>query len=389
MTETLITADLPESPSKGEFRDVMGRFASGVTVITTHLDGEDYGAAASAVSSLSDEPPSLLICLNVTSTTAQAIVKSGTFAVNVLAEDSAPIAQRFASKAPGKFETVAFERGHAGVPLVSGCIAHFECVVDETVRGGTHLVFLARVVRVSSTPGSPLAYFRGSFGRMETAPDAAALHAVRDFVVGAVSDVSVPLDAEGIAAALEIEVGRTYQALVALTAEGLVRRTGATFEVEPVPDQVIFDYYAAKLAIEIGAAAQTVGSTDTEQLAELRRLLDATLEFTVDEEFSDPEGWIRANAAFHEYLVGLAGSVILTETYKGLRLPALEQRSIRHSTRATHLLHDDHRAIVKGYETGDVELVLRTLGAHARRPQETRAEESQARESALHGGAAV
>jgi flavin reductase (DIM6/NTAB) family NADH-FMN oxidoreductase RutF/DNA-binding FadR family transcriptional regulator len=371
MTEVDITED---GPSKGEFRDVMGRFASGVTVITTQLDGQDLGAAASAVSSLSDEPPSLLICLNVTSTTAQAIVQTGRFAVNVLAEDSAPIAQRFASKAPDKFSTIAFERGSTGVPLISGCIAHFECVVDETVRGGTHLVFLARVVRVSSTPGNPLAYFRGSFGRMETAPDAAALHAVRDYVVSAVTDVATPLDAESIAAELEIEVGRTFQALVALTAEGLVRRTGGTFEVEPVPDQVIFDYYAAKLAIEIGAAAQTVGSADQNQLAELRRLLDDTLRFSVDGQFGDPRGWIAANAAFHEYLVGLAGSAILSETYKGLRLPALDQRSISQSTRATGLLHDDHRAIVEGYESGDVELVLRTLTAHARRPQESRQE---------------
>src|SRR5690606_8172746 len=202
-------------PSKVEFRDVMGRFASGVTVITSHLEGEDHGAAASAVSSLSDEPPILLICLNVTSSTAQAITKSGTIAVNVLSEDSAPVAQRFASKAPDKFQSVVFERGHGEAPLIAGSIAQFECVVEETVRGGTHLVFLARVVRVTSHPGNPLAYFRGSFGRMETAPDAAALHVVRDYVVASVTDQPVPIDAEAISAQLEIEVGRTYQALVA------------------------------------------------------------------------------------------------------------------------------------------------------------------------------
>jgi flavin reductase (DIM6/NTAB) family NADH-FMN oxidoreductase RutF/DNA-binding GntR family transcriptional regulator len=370
MTATDLTT---EGPSKWEFRDAMGRFASGVTVITTHVDGTDFGAAASAVTSLSDEPPMLLICLNVTSSTAQAIVASGTFAVNVLAEDSAPIAQRFASKAPDKFATVAFERGHGEAPLISGCIAQFECVVEETVRGGTHLVFLARAVRVTSHPGNPLAYYRGSFGRMETAPDAAALHAVRDYVVGAVSDVSVPLDVERISAELDVEVGRTYQALAALANEGLVRRSGASFEVEPVPDQVIFDYYAAKLAVEIGAAAQTVGKVGQDELAELRRLMEATLEYVRGEEFSDPEGWIRSNAAFHEYLVGLAGSVILNETYKGLRLPALEIRSITQSTKATGKLLDDHAAIVEGYEAGNLEEVLGTLVAHANRPQETRA----------------
>ncbi len=364
---------LIEPPSKWEFRDVMGRFASGVTVITTRDGDVDFGAAASAVSSLSDEPPMILICLNVTSSTAQAITRSGVFAVNVLAEDAAPIAQRFASKGDDKFAALAFERGHGGAPLLSGSIAQFECVVEDSVRGGTHLVFLARVVRVTSHPGSPLAYFRGSFGRMETAPDSAALHAVRDYVVHAVSDVSVPLDAEAIAEVLEIEIGRAFRALTALVDEGLVRRTGATFEVEPVPDQVIFDYYAAKLAIEVGAASQTVGRLDAEQLAELRRRSEDTLQYVHDEEFVDPEGWIRSNAAFHEYLVSLAGSVILTETYKGLRLPSLELRTIRQSTKATAKLLDDHSAIVEGYEAGDVTRVLEALAAHARRPQESRA----------------
>jgi flavin reductase (DIM6/NTAB) family NADH-FMN oxidoreductase RutF len=364
---------LIEPPSKWEFRDVMGRFASGVTVITTREGEVDFGAAASAVSSLSDEPPMILICLNVTSSTAQAITRTGCFAVNVLAEDSAPIAQRFASKGADKFQSVAFERGHGGAPLLAGCIAQFECVVEDSVRGGTHLVFLARVVRVTSHPGNPLAYFRGSFGTMETAPDSAALRAVRDYVVNTVTDESVPLDAEAIAETLDIEIGRAFRALVALVDEGLVRRAGASFEVEPVPDQVIFDYYAAKLAIEVGAASQTVGHLTDEQLAELRRRMEATLEYVHDDEFVDPEGWIRSNAAFHEYLVTLAGSVILTETYKGLRLPSLELRTIRQSTKATSKLLDDHSAIVEGYESGDVAKVLATLAAHARRPQESRA----------------
>ena len=365
---------VPDAPEKWDFRDAMGRFASGVTVITTHDGGVDFGAAASAVSSLSDEPPMILICLNVTSTTAQAIQRSGVFAVNVLSEDSAPIAQRFASKGDDKFKSVPFERGHAGEPLISGCIAQFEVDVEETVRGGTHLVFLGRVRKVTSHPGNPLAYFRGTFGRMEMQADSAALRAVRDYVVGKVADISVPLDAEHIADALEIEVGRTYSALTALANEGLVRRTGATFEVEPVPDQVLFDYYSAKFAIEFGTAAQTVGKVSPEELAELRSRMEATLEYVRDDVFTDPEGWIRTNNAFHEYLVELAGSVILNETYKGLRLPALELRAITHSTKAPSALLEDHATIVEGYETGDLDLVLRTLEAHSRRPKETRTE---------------
>ncbi|UOQ56878.1 flavin reductase [Leucobacter allii] len=362
-----------DAPSKGEFRDVMGRFASGVTVITTHENGTDFGAAVSAVSSLSDEPPMLLVCLNVSSTTGQAVKRTGVFAVNVLAEDSAPLAYQFASRGDDKFSSVAFERGEGDVPLISGSIAHFECEVQEAVRGGTHFVFLARVRRVSSTPGNPLAYFRGSFGRMEMNADAVALRAVRDYVVARVDDVAVPLDAEGMAAALDLEVGRTFSALIALAGEGLVKRSGTVFEVEPVPDRVLYDYYSAKLSIELGVAAQTVGRVSVERLAELRRLMEATLEHVDGDRFTDPEAWVVSNAEFHEYLVGLAGSVILDETYRGLQLRAVERRAITATTRATAELLEDHRAIVAGYEAGNVGAVLATLQAHAHRAAQTRA----------------
>ena len=137
---------------------------------------------------------------------------------------------------------------------------------------------------------------------------------------------------------------------------------------------MLFDYYSAKFAIEYGTAVQTVGKITPEQLVELRSLMEATLEFVRDDVFTDAEGWIRTNNAFHEYLVELAGSVILNETYKGLRLPALELRSISHSTKAPSALLEDHAAIVEGYEAGDLDLVLRTLEAHARRPRESRTE---------------
>ena len=96
-------------PTSDDFRDVIGRFASGVTVITTRHEGRNYGSTASAVSSLSAEPPMLLICLNKASASAHAVAASGTFAVNVLAEDHVQLAGRFASKLADKFEGVPTE----------------------------------------------------------------------------------------------------------------------------------------------------------------------------------------------------------------------------------------------------------------------------------------
>ena len=99
------------SLASDEFRDIIGRFASGVTVITAQHDDQRYGTTASAVSSLSLDPPMLLVCLNKSSSTQQAIAAAGHFAVNILAEGQAAEAMRFAGKGD-KFAGVNVARGH-------------------------------------------------------------------------------------------------------------------------------------------------------------------------------------------------------------------------------------------------------------------------------------
>ena len=149
------------------FRDVIGRFASGVTIITTTVDGAPFGTTASAVSSLSLEPPMVLICLNKTSETQAAILKAGHFCVNILADGQQDLAYQFAGKGD-KFADTAFEQGIEGIPVLGGTLAHLECRVAETVTGGTHTVFLAHVAVAAGHEGAPLTYFRGRFGRLES-----------------------------------------------------------------------------------------------------------------------------------------------------------------------------------------------------------------------------
>ncbi len=149
------------------FREVIGHFASGVTIITTRANGSDYGVTANAVSSLSLEPPMMLVCLNRISRTQAAIASSGSFAVNILSEGQGDLAVRFASSERDKFAGVAFRRRGVGNPLLDGALAHLECGVAEEVSGGTHSVFLAVVRRAERFDGEPLAYFRGRFGRLE------------------------------------------------------------------------------------------------------------------------------------------------------------------------------------------------------------------------------
>jgi flavin reductase (DIM6/NTAB) family NADH-FMN oxidoreductase RutF len=160
-----------------EFRDVMGHFASGVTVITT-LDGEEpLGTTASAVSSLSLEPPMLLVCLNVESVTGQGVKRSGAFGVNILEVGQEDLARHFARKGEHKFADVSYAPGRVGQPLLADALAHLECRVTEEVTAGTHSVFLAEVETAGARAGTPLAYFRGRFGRLDTGtydPDTAA-----------------------------------------------------------------------------------------------------------------------------------------------------------------------------------------------------------------------
>jgi flavin reductase (DIM6/NTAB) family NADH-FMN oxidoreductase RutF len=153
---------LQSLPSE-RFREVIGHFASGVTVITALHDGRPYGTTASAVASLSLQPPMVLICMNKTSETGRAISATGRFAINILGEDQPAAAVRFAGKGADKFDGIATTPGAWGEPLIDDALATLECRVVEDTTGGTHWVFLAEVDHASERPGTPLAYYRGEF----------------------------------------------------------------------------------------------------------------------------------------------------------------------------------------------------------------------------------
>lgn len=149
-----------------EFRHIVGHFASGVTVITTALGDQWFGTTASAFSSLSLEPPSVLVCLNHSSATNPAIAEAGRFAVNILADNQTHLARRFATRGPRKFDGVAAATDPAtGIPLIEGALATLVCEVMDAPVGGTHTVYFGRVVQAHAGVGSPLTYFRGQFGR--------------------------------------------------------------------------------------------------------------------------------------------------------------------------------------------------------------------------------
>jgi flavin reductase (DIM6/NTAB) family NADH-FMN oxidoreductase RutF len=351
-----------------EFRDIIGSFASGVTIITARHKGQPKGTTASAVSSLSLDPPMVLVCLNKTSSTGIAVSEAGRFAVNILGEDQAHEAMRFAGKGDDKFAGVTWDEGHAGEPLLADALSTLECRVTEEVTGGTHTVFMAEVEHASARAGAPLAYFRGQFGRLELKQDEEALAEVRARVLSRDIEVGVPLSLDELATRLGLERGPVYHALGRLVGEGLVNRDSkGAFVVTPLTADSVKQAWNARCSIELGVAAQTVGKISDDQLATLKQLAEAAeppADFSMDT-------WVQTYVAFHEGQVALAGSDSLVDAYHRVNAPAMilsvtqrnmEQAGLDREQAAA--AHEHMMEVVAGYEAGDTAAVTDAIVRH-------------------------
>jgi 3-hydroxy-9,10-secoandrosta-1,3,5(10)-triene-9,17-dione monooxygenase reductase component len=149
---------------RAEFRNVMGRFAAGVTVVTTAgSDQAPYGLTATAFTSVSLDPPLVLVCIDKKSETYPHFAASGTFAVNFLARDQEEISRRFAVSGGDKFAGTSWLRGQLGVPLLAGTIGNVECRVLHSYDGGDHTIYVGQVEFGAVDDGEPLIYFRGAY----------------------------------------------------------------------------------------------------------------------------------------------------------------------------------------------------------------------------------
>jgi 3-hydroxy-9,10-secoandrosta-1,3,5(10)-triene-9,17-dione monooxygenase reductase component len=146
------------------FREVLGHFASGVTVVTA-LSEEPVGFTCQAFAALSLEPPMVLLAPAKTSTSWPKIASAGAFAVNILASDQADMARSFAVSGGDKFTGIGWNPGSAtGAPLLDGVIAWAECQLEEIFDAGDHELVTGKVVALGVGEGRPLLFYRGSFG---------------------------------------------------------------------------------------------------------------------------------------------------------------------------------------------------------------------------------
>jgi len=153
-----------------QFRKTLGHFATGVTVITTKSESGFIGLTANAFSSLSLDPPLILVCIDKKAGSVHAFKKEHPFTVNILQENQEEDCWRFAKKSEDKFKGASYSLSDDGVPILTGNLATIECSVDDLLEGGDHYIVTGRVNSAAfDEQKKPLLFFRGKIGHLSEA----------------------------------------------------------------------------------------------------------------------------------------------------------------------------------------------------------------------------
>lgn len=212
-------------------RDAFGCFMTGVTVVTT-LDAADrpIGFTANSFSSVSLDPPLLLVSLANASANLRSFTEGRGFAVNILAEEQREISATFARPSEDRFAAVYWRRGPVGAPLIAGVSAWFDCTLEKTVPAGDHTILIGRIGAFESTSHPGLGYYRGAY--ITPAATAAQLPTGPDVVISAILEAEGQVllvdDGRGGVAVPMARVGREG---VQATLSGLIASVG--IEAEP------------------------------------------------------------------------------------------------------------------------------------------------------------
>lgn len=155
---------------RDQFRQAMRQVAGAVTIVTTKgLNGEPRGVTATAVCSLTVDPPSVVACINRDTWVGQFAPESGFFAVNVLTRDQQAVAETFAGRtalsAADRFQVGAWDDGKTGAPILDGALASFDCRLEQAVEFATHVILIGQVLETHAAPegAEPLVYVGGAF----------------------------------------------------------------------------------------------------------------------------------------------------------------------------------------------------------------------------------
>ena len=150
------------------FRSVLGRFASGVTIVTIRdAQGRDQGMTVSAFSSVSLAPPLVMVCIGHDATMYPTLEGARHFAVNILSNAQEALSRRFAGRDAERFEGIGFTRAESGVALLDDVLAWLECRVVARHDAGDHTIVIGAVEAAGARDGRPLLYYRGGYAQLE------------------------------------------------------------------------------------------------------------------------------------------------------------------------------------------------------------------------------
>ena len=151
------------------FRDVMGTFTTGVTIITTLENKIPHGITANSFTSVSLSPPMVMFCLGKSSANFEAFMASDCFAVNILSSQQDALSTRFATFEGDRFDGLNWSAWDTGAPILENIIAAIDCRLEATHDAGDHVIILGLVVRAEvQNNAPPLLYFKGGYERLET-----------------------------------------------------------------------------------------------------------------------------------------------------------------------------------------------------------------------------
>ncbi|WP_065373115.1 flavin reductase [Ensifer adhaerens] len=166
MVETAASTDVPIDPIA--LRRAFGTFVTGVTVITTRDDdGTPRGMTANSFTSVSLDPPLLLVCVAKSASSYPAFTNAGCFAVNILHEGQVDVSGTFASKSPDKFQSVTHDHIHTGAPVLTDSLTWFDCTTFSTVDAGDHAILIGEVRAFGTSPTAPLGFCRGRYASVK------------------------------------------------------------------------------------------------------------------------------------------------------------------------------------------------------------------------------
>lgn len=151
-------------------RKIMGRFATGVTVVTTSGSGKHGGLTANAVCSLSLDPPLVLVSVDKKAGSHSELLEHRCYAINILSADQEEISQRFAKPGPKDLSGLAWKTAVTGAPIFEGTLGYVDCRVVDVLRGGDHDIFIGEIVAGELHPeGEPLLYYSGKYRKLADA----------------------------------------------------------------------------------------------------------------------------------------------------------------------------------------------------------------------------